>query len=215
MLETQESWCWAIRYRPSAIPHQLENEIEKLLPGYLFYPEVEWPKYGCVPPESLPVLGAWRHPQKRAFTFLLEISPTQKGLKAKQARLYMFGILEELRRCNSEIGQMKATTERVEKRILRSEKDNELFKGGDHARAVRQLLTLSVIFTMLVNALSYYLRNLPPPELPSELMKYVYLGVVVFVHFLALLLLIVIALISSMYVIKYGLLLLRRDRKST
>jgi hypothetical protein len=206
----EESFCWVFRYPTPAIPHQFENDIEKIFPGYKFYPEVEWPKYGCVPPESLPVLGAWRHPQNEAFAFLLEIASAKKGLKSKQARLYMFGSQRELQRCDSEISHVKASIEQVEKRALRNAENEQRFKEGDHSRFVRQLLALSTLFTMLVNALSYYLRKLEPPDLPPGFMHNSYLALVVSVHFLALVQLVLISLVSAIYVIKYAIALIRR-----
>jgi hypothetical protein len=208
--EKEESFCWAFRYPAPAIPHQFENDIEKIFPGYKFYPEVEWPKYGCVPPESLPVLGAWRHPENEAFAFLLEIAPGKKGLRSKQARLYMFGSQRELQRCGAEISHIKASIEQVEKRALRNAENEQRFKGGDHSRSIRQLLTLSTLFTMIVNALSYYLRKLEPPDLPLGFMRNLYLALVTSVHFVALALLVLISLISAIYVLKYGVALIRR-----
>lgn len=65
------------------------------------------------------------------------------------------------------------------------------------------------LFTVVVNAFSLYLRQLPPPPLPAPAIQDTYEFLVVAVHIAALILLLIITLISIGYVLRYGILMLR------
>jgi hypothetical protein len=64
------SWIFYGSDKNSIIKTQ--KEVDHIFHDYSFYPEIEWGTYGYRAPEGHQVLGAWRHPETRAFAFLLD-----------------------------------------------------------------------------------------------------------------------------------------------
>ena len=63
-----------------------------------------------------------------------------------------------------------------------------------------------------MNAFSLYLRNLPVPDFANETLLVTYRWLIVAVHFGALALLLLIVAIAFAYLLKFGLLLVRRRK---
>jgi hypothetical protein len=203
--------CWAIRYKAPEIAYYLENEIEmKLFPGYIFYPEIEWPKYGCVPPETLPVLGAWRRVTGDAFAFLLEVAAGRGKDRTRQVRLYFYGPEDEIKRCEPRLVAIKSDLMRFQRQTLRTEEELKLFNGQFHSRAVRQILLLLTLVTTVTNAASYYLRRTNFADIPEGFLKSFYLEIVQCINIAALILLLSLAFVCMGYIFRYARVLLRR-----
>jgi hypothetical protein len=65
---------------------------------------------------------------------------------------------------------------------------------------------------VIVNAFSLYLRSLPTPDLQNEVLLDVYRWLIAAVHFGALALLLLIIALAFAYLLKFGILLVRRRK---
>jgi hypothetical protein len=203
------SWMLWANSSEHALP--LPRSIDHALCDYVFYPEAEWARFGYRPPENVPLLGAWRDPGGRVFAFLLDAAaPRDVALVERRLLLSVSGIRSAVDEVGAKVTSLKsllAKSERRELQVLHAEYRIEQEKKSP---AVARLLKLIGLFTVVVNAFSLYLRQLPPPDLPAPWVQDAYQFLVVVVHFAALLLLLVITLIGIGYVLRYGILMLRR-----
>lgn len=202
--------CWALWSTTPDQASALQRSIDKIFSEYSFYPEIEWEKYGYIPPERYPLLGAWRHPDARVFAFLLDNPFMGRSTSIKQMILYLSGEKEEVRRFDSQINKLKIGSARAERKELLSREAGVRLDGVEKAKPLERLLKLVGLFTVIINALSLFLRSLSPPHLPSPQLIIAYQILVAAVHFSALFLLLLVTLIAIAYVMRYGLLLLRR-----
>lgn len=190
----------------------IQRDVDKIFSGYSFYPEIDWGQYGYRPPEGYQVLGAWRHPKTRIFAFLLDNPPMKTSAPTIQLLLYVAGTTVEISILESKIEVLKANFELEDKkdRVDSSvgERLDRIYKYKSKSLAV--LLGVLGIFTAIINGLSLYLRKLAPPELGSQKLILAYNGLLVLVHFVAVLLLLLVIVICAVFVIKYGVLLIRR-----
>jgi hypothetical protein len=161
-LSPAECVCWSLWYMPQKSPHQLQNDIEKVFSGYRFYPEAEWAAYGRRPPEDLPLLGAWRHASLSAFAFLLDAGGPGRGLKSRQAYIYLIAHTDEVARCEKGIRSLKDEIARLERRALRGEAAAKQLTSSDYKHPIRNAVATGSIFTVLVNLLWLYLARFTP-----------------------------------------------------
>jgi hypothetical protein len=189
---------------------KIQKAIDRVLTLYSFYPEIDWGKYGCRPPEDCKVMGAWRHTDLKAFTFLLD-NPSIVSIKPNiQLTFYAIGTKKE-------ILSLKTTIETLKKDFMLEEsKDKTDVLLGRKLERVHKtkplagLTAVLVILTGVVNVFSLYLRKLPPPLFESHKLSIAYSALVVSVHFGALCLLVSVIVICLAFLMKYGYLLLKR-----
>jgi hypothetical protein len=202
------SWVLWGNLSEHALP--LPRSIDQALHDYVFYPEAEWARFGYRPPENLPLLGAWRDPDGSVFAFLLDF--TSRGSADRESRLLLYasGIRESVERIGTRVTTLKSLIGKSERREIRVRHAEHLIAQEKKSPAVARLLKLIGLFTVLVNAFSLYLRKLSPPNFPEPYVQTAYNLLVTVVHFSALFLLLVITLIGIGYVLRYGILMLRR-----
>lgn len=203
---------WALWPHESERDARIEVTIDRALDGYLFYPESEWSKYGYRPPENFPLIGAWRNPVGSVFIFLLDQTPRDSNDNLRQFLLYVAGNKTHVNSVGTKITGLKKVLARTERKKLQGKNAGLRLEGEKKAQSIERLIKLIGLFAIIINALSLYLRKLPPPTFPSKLLNDIYQLVMSMVHFSALLLLLLIIVISLFYAFHYGLLLLRRIR---
>ena len=186
----------------------IQREIDDVFSEYSFYPEVEWPLYGYPPPDKYQVLGAWRHPQTKVFAFLLDNLNT-KAYGTAQLLLHIAGESSEIVKLEPRINGLKKNLSLAEK------KGRENLNYGTRLdrlnnKSLGVLTGFITIFTGIINGFSLYLRKIPPPEFSNKLAIDVYNGALLAVHFSALILLFILVLICGTFLIKYGIILIRR-----
>lgn len=197
---------------PNSFEHTmpLPRSIDQSLSDYVFYPEPEWARFGYRPPDNLPLLGAWRDPGGSVFAFLLGPAPREAAAGEKRVLLYVSGIRDSVEQIGAKVTALKYVLAKSERREMHVRHAEHRIQQERKSPAVARLLTLIGLFTVVVNAFSLYLRQLSPPNLPAPSVQGAYQLLVVVVHFAALLLLLVITLIGIGYVLRYGILMLRR-----
>lgn len=201
------SWVlWANSFE-HAMP--LPRSIDHALSDYVFYPEPEWARFGYRPPENIPLLGAWRDPGGNVFAFLLDLAPRKAAAGEKRVLLYVSGMRDAVEEVGARVTALKSVLAKSERKEIQVRHAEHRIEQEKKSPAVARLLKLIGLFTVVVNAFSLYLRQLPPPNLPAPSVQDAYQLLVVVVHFAALLLLLVITLIGIGYVLRYGILMLR------
>jgi len=108
------------------------------------------------------------------------------------------------------VTELKSLLEKSERRELQVRHAENRIKQEKKSPAITRLLKLIGFFTVVVNAFSLYLRKLAPPHLPGPVFEMAYQILVLIMHFAALVLLLIITLIGIGYVLRYGILMLRR-----
>ncbi len=189
---------------------KLQKEIDQIFIDYSFYPEIEWGKYGYRAPEGHQVLGAWRHPQTRAFAFLLD-NPSMMNIKPNaQLLLYIIGDEDEISKLKKKCDLLKNTYAIIAKD---DEKTTNITTRLERIRTSKHLgliVTVLTIFTALINAFSLYLRKLPAPKMNSEELTNIYDYLVVAIHLASLALLLLVICFLAVFFFKIGRLILKR-----
>ena len=188
----------------------LPRSIDHALSDYVFYPEAEWTRFGYRPPENIPLLGAWRDTDGRVFAFLLDAALQESDSRERRLLLYVSGVRSAVDKVGAKVTALKSILAKSEQRELKVLHTEHRIEQEKKSPAVARLLKLVGLFTVVVNAFSLYLRQLPPPNLFTSWLQNSYQFLVVVVHFAALLLLLVTTLIGIGYVLRYGILILRR-----
>ena len=162
---------------------KIQKAIDEIFVNYSFYPEIDWGKYGYRAPEGHQVLGAWRHPQTRAFAFLLD-NPSMLSFRPNiQLLLYITGD-------EAEISKLRRKCDLVKDRFANRFKKDEIvsdstarLEGIRKSKSLGVVVTILSIFTAFVNVFSLYLRKLPAPQLFSEKQSMVYGYLIMSVHY--------------------------------
>ncbi|MCK9194589.1 MAG: hypothetical protein M0P19_12030 [Nevskia sp.] len=188
----------------------LARSIDHALSDYVFFPEPEWAKFGYRPPDNLPLLGAWRDSAGTAFAFLLDRSPASPSAGERRLLLYASGARSVVEEIGSKVTALKSVLAKSERKEIQVRHAEHRIELEEKSPAVARLLKLVGLFTIVVNAFSLYLRRLPLPNLPSGPIQETYQFLVAVVHFAALFLLLTITLIGIGYVLRYGVLMLKR-----
>lgn len=196
----------------NSIKHEmpLSRSVDHALSEYVFYPELEWAKHGYHPPENYPLLGAWRDTAGTVFAFLLDLSVDDQNGKEKRLLFYVSGESSAVEEIGCKVTALKEILTKTERKEIQVRHTENRIEQEKRSPAVTRLLKLIGLFTVVVNAFSLYLRELPLPNLTSASIQEVYQLLVVIVHFSALILLLIITLIAVGYVLRYGFLILRR-----
>jgi len=189
---------------------KIQKEVDHIFSDYSFYPEIEWGKYGYRAPEGHQVLGAWRHPQTRAFAFLLD-NPSMVTIKpSTQTLLYITGD-------ETEISKLRQKCDLLKSRFADIRKKDETISGIatrldriQKSKPLGVIMTVLALFTAFVNGFSLYLRKLPAPNMRSEELSIIYGYFVVSVHIGSLALLLIIICFLAIFLFKYGRLVLKR-----
>lgn len=196
----------------NSIEHEmsLPRSVDNMLTDYVFYPELEWGQFGYRPPENLPLLGAWRDSSGKVFAFLLDASLGNSSLDEKHLLLYVSGEKNAVETIGSKVTSLKAILTKTERKEIQVRHIEQQIEQEKKSPAIARLVKLIGLFTIVVNAFSLYLRELPMPKMPSSFFQEAFQFLIVVVHFSALFLLLVITLIGVGYVFRYGSLILRR-----
>jgi hypothetical protein len=210
--EGEHQYCasWLLWANSSQHGLSLPRAIDHALADYMFYPEGEWTAFGYHPPESATLLGAWRDASGQAFAFLLEKETRGERPNGEQFLLYVSGLREPVEQLGRKVTALKSSLTKSERRELESVDAGRRIEREQKSPAVGRLLKLIGLFTVLINAFSLYLRQLPAPALPTRWIHHTYQGLVVAVHLSSLLLLLAITIIGIGYVVRYGILMFRR-----
>lgn len=188
----------------------LPRSIDSALSQYMSYPEVEWSAFGYRPPEGGILLGAWRDKDGTVFVFLLEIAGAKSAQEGCTYLLYASGHREAIENIADVISALKNILARSERKELQYRSAESRILRERSSPAFTRWIYFMALFTAIVNAFSLYLRTLPPPDALVPIVRQLYLLLVALVHFAALILLLVIILVGVGYLIRYGLLMLRR-----
>lgn len=189
---------------------KIQKEVDEIFSDYSFYPEIEWGKYGYRAPEGHKVLGAWRHPQTRAFAFLLD-NPSMVTIKPNiQLLLYITGDETEISKLKYKCDLLKNMFTDIRKKDERISNIATRLDGIQKSKSLGVIMTVLSLFTVFVNAFSLYLRKLPAPNMHSEEISIIYAYFVVSVHIGSLALLLIIICFLAIFLFKYGRLVLRR-----
>ena len=98
---------WALFASTDDDVSQIHREVDNLFSEYSFYPQIDWKNYGYLPPDNCQVLGAWRHPQTKAFVFLLDDNAFKKYGETIQLSLEIAGEISEVSRFEPRINDLK------------------------------------------------------------------------------------------------------------
>lgn len=195
---------------PSTYNMPFPRIIDLALSGYVFYPEPEWSKYGYRPPENHPLLGAWRDESGSVFSFLLKPLPVNAELLGEQFLLYVSGDRGAVDEFCNKVTELKSKLAKLERKELQIQRVESKISEEQKSSAIPRLIKMISIFTVLINAFSLYLRKLPTPNMPFKTMTIFFQFLVGAVHIASLMLLLIITLIGIAYVVRYGILILRR-----
>lgn len=127
-----------------------------------------------------------------------------------QLLLYVAGEIVEISMLEPKLGVLKSNFELEEKKGKIDTLVGERLDRVHKSKSLGILTSILVIFTAIINGFSLYLRKLPPPELGSQGLFKIYKLVLALVHFSALFLLLLVIAICAAFLIKYGVLLIRR-----
>lgn len=173
-------------------------------------PEIEWGQYGYRAPEGHQVFGAWRNPDKVVFAFLLDNASVLTIKPNIQLLLYVVGEHSEIQALEVRLDEMKSKFAIEERKNKLSTELESRLNTIHKSKSLRFVLTILTVFTAIINAFSLYLRKLPTPQMPSPELTQFYQAVIVMVHFSSLVLLLTIIAIMFVFVLKYGLILVRK-----
>jgi hypothetical protein len=203
--------CWALWPNLSIDAPPIEHAIDEALKSkYLFYPEPEWPKYGYRPPENYPLLGAWRNQLGTVFAFLLDRDFRDLESRTRRVLLYVAGEKEAVEELGVLVDTLKFMLSKSEKRALVKIREGRRIEDAHKFRSLDRLARLFSFFTVPINVFSWYLRRLPPPDLPSTTLVFIYQLLVGAIHYAALFLLLILTLICIIYALRYGISVVRR-----
>jgi hypothetical protein len=194
-----------------------DNAIEKtqklvddIFSDYSYYPEIEWEYYNVFPPEGHQPLGAWRHKDSRAFSFLLDNPKMDNGKQFNQFLIYLIGEESEVSVIEPQILALKTYNS------IKEDGKKEDYLLDRRLNRIQKSKSLSVltailgVYTAIINAFALYLKQL---SLPPSWNHYLVSTIEIFISLfwiVAIFLLIVFVLILVIFIIKYGILLIKR-----
>lgn len=207
---------YAIWSKPNTDSPSIGKELDSLLKGFFYYPEEEWNKFDIRPPESSDLLGAWRDNKGDIFIFLLKNYHDKKSIESSDLgpdyEVIVWGKGKVVSEVGKLIGSLKDLLYKIEKKEIAEKKAARNFESEIKSKSSKHLIGTVAIFTVIVNALSLYLRKLPSPELENEWFSAAYSWTLGILHIGALLLLLLIVVISFLYLMKFGVMLIRGKR---
>jgi len=189
---------------------KIQKEVDQIFSNYSFYPEIEWGKFGYRAPEGHQVLGAWRHPQTKAFAFLLDNPSMVTVNPYTQLLLYIAGDEIELSKVKHKCDLLKSRFTSIEKKDDKMAAIATRLERIQKAKSLGVIMTILTVFTSVINVFSLYLRKLPTPEMYSDKQAIIYSYLLASVHFASLILLLIVICFLVMFLIQYGRLVLKR-----
>ena len=194
-------------------PEQLidiRREVDNVFSDYIFYPEIEWGKYGYRAPEGHQVVAAWRHPHTKLFSFLLD-NPRMASVEPEtQLLLLMTGDKSEIEKLEPKCEQIKSKFSAMQKRQGESLIAEATLNSLQRSKPLAIVTAIIAVLTAIINGFSLYLRKLPPPPLSHELLVAAYQLLISLVHLSALILLLIVIIFLGIFFIKCARLILRR-----
>ncbi|MGZ5550830.1 MAG: hypothetical protein ACXW07_08755 [Nitrososphaeraceae archaeon] len=187
----------------------VERQIDEILHEFLCYPDFEWAKYEIRPPENLDLIGSWRDKNGETFVFLLRNAGEFKN-SAYEYLVIVVGFTNNVSRISGLIKSHKCIMHAVENKELKRKEIAESLKEESSNKSIESFSKLVGIFTILINAFSLYLRDLPAPTGMSSFAYSIYSLLVSLLHLAALVLLLLILSLAVFYVSRYGYMMLRR-----
>jgi hypothetical protein len=205
---TVTSAAWMLWPSTDSHTMPLPRLIDRTLASYRLYPESEWMTYGYRPPEDGALLGSWRDARATVFIFLL--APTKTGRKSGTLNLHVSGEQNAIEQVGAAVRSLKTSLEKLEKRDLKAKLADTRIQQEKRSPAFSRFMYFLILFTAVVNGFSLYLRRLPAPNALQPSIQEAYLGTLLLVHFSSLFLLLVTIWVGTIYMVRYGLLMLGR-----
>lgn len=187
-----------------------QREINNIFSNYSFYPEIEWAQYGYRPPEGYQVLGAWRQNNSKVFAFLLDNPHMVTPEPGTQLILHIAGDPIVLLEIEHKFTKVKNSLDSSEKKIESEEKVEKRLDRLQTSRPIKLMLSVLSLITAIINAISLYLRKVPPPDFHNDVLSNSYNYFLITIHFSALASLLVVIIIFIVFFVKYGLLIIRK-----
>lgn len=202
--------CWALW--PSTNPPglSLSRSIDATLKGFQYYPEPEWSHYGYRPPETLPLMAAWRDSTGQVFVFLLCKDKGKTVDSPKLAYLYITGKKKFVDNAGLKINQLKESITRAEQQTLIASDAKQRLEVEKSYKLTTKFLGVISLITAVVNATSIGIRKFPIPEFASDNLRKIYMTLASILHITSLLALLVVAVLIIFYLIRYAFLIQRR-----
>lgn len=191
------------------------KELDSLLNGYFYYPEEEWNAFEVRPPESSDLLGSWRDNKGSVFIFLLRNyheNEKHSSNLGPDFEVIVLGNGDAVSEIGKRVISLKNALYKIEKKEIAEKKAAENFNTEVKSKSSKHLISTVAVFTVIVNALSLYLRELPPPNIQNQWFNAIYSWTLGILHIGALFLLLLIVAISFVYLLKFGSLLIRGKR---
>lgn len=187
----------------------LDRQLDKVLraQGCVYYPEEEWRTHNMRPPDTQPLVAAWRDVAGHVFIFLLEGSASRR--KSSQFVVLVAGIAERVKSMGRSINAIKQGLEKSQRDRWAGERAERQLDTESRRKPVKIFAVVIGIFTAVVNAVSFYFRRVVPPQFSNEQMHATYLLVVSATHIAAVVLLLLVILIGIAYALKFAALILR------
>jgi hypothetical protein len=208
-LENNQVYSWVIYGSSEKDMPQILREVDNIFSDYSFYPEIDWLFYGYKPPLGYEVLGAWRHPEKLSFAFLLD-NPRMVKKPNLQLIIYINSDRAEINELETKFYRLKSRFSLKEKQENQSIYISQRISSFQKFKYSGILLSILAIFTAIVNAFSLYLRKLPYYQIDIKWMSDCYHIFLWLFHIIAMLFLINFVIFCVSFLIKYGILLIRR-----
>lgn len=188
----------------------LSRVVDSALSGYFLYPELEWIKYGYRPPDSSTLLGAWRNAGGTVFIFLL--AAPGKNTKAVEYpfRLYATGQKDAVNAVASTISSLKTALARSERKELKLRSAEDLLQMEKRSPAFSRWVYFMALPSIAANVVAVILRKFPTPSSHYLVLGETYLTLLILIQIASLILLLVSVSFGVVYMIRYGLLMLRR-----
>lgn len=205
---------YAIWAKTSPTDLSFGSQLDSILPACVYYPEEEWNTFNFRPPETKDedLLGAWRNHDGEAFIFLLGINKDQSDSQSPDYRVLVSGKSDLVKGIGKRIVSHKGSLDKLQRRELAVRKADENFTDEIKTKSVERFAAIVAIFSVIVNAFSLYLRTLPIPDIQDEIFSSIYRRLIELVHIGALMLLLLIIVLAFAYLVKFGLLLIRRRK---
>jgi len=202
--------CWAIWPNTNPGSLSLSRSIDATLKGFHYYPEPEWSHFGYRPPETLPLMAAWRDSSGQVFVFLLCKDKGKTADSPKLAYLYITGEKKFVANVGQKIIQLKELITKAEQRSLLATDAKQRLEVDKTYKLTTKFLAFISLITAVVNAISLGLRKLPTPEFASENLQTFYVTLASMLHITSLLALLIVSVLIIFYLIRYAFLIQKR-----
>ena len=150
--QDQYTACWVLWSRTDENTKAVQEKVDEIFSGS-FYPEIEWNRFGCRPPENYPLIGAWRDHDGEVFAFLLDDLTMVRVASNRQMILYLAGGKDNVQAFEGRIRDLKEFVSKAERKDLAAERLKGQVEDTERSQLLRRLLKLVAFFTVIVNDL--------------------------------------------------------------